>query len=380
MQQFQVDKQDLSQHRIVATEDAVFSNQGLSKEGVTFEVERFAFTANNLTYFMMGEKLGYWQFFPAVSDNIISNEPLESNANNKWGVIPVWGIGKVSASSVEGVDVGSRYFGYFPPATHLHMDAIAFAQGNLIDTSAHRKALPQGYNLYRPLESDGDKTQSHRENLQMLLWPLYITSYCLWDLIDQYNAPKPKQVIVLSASSKTSLGLAYALKKDDYHVVGVTSGKSQEFVAGLDVYNQVVCYDNLDDIASKASIVVDMSGNSDVKQRLKTRLGDDLMRYVQVGLTHWQDAGTGDGAENTEDASGNSDEFFFAPTHIQTRMAELGSSVFQAKSGTFVKEAIMWTASWLSIKQHNSIASLMHNFENICIGDIPANEGLIFIP
>ena len=214
----------------------------------------------------------------------------------------------------------------------------------------------------------------------MLLWPLYITSYCLWDLIDQYNAPKPKQVIVLSASSKTSLGLAYALKKDDYHVVGVTSGKSQAFVEGLDVYNQVVCYDNLDDIASKASIVVDMSGNSEVKQRLKARLGDDLMRYVQVGLTHWQDAGTGDGAENTEDASGNSDEFFFAPTHIQTRMAELGSSVFQAKSGTFVKEAIMWTASWLSIKQHNSIASLMHNFENICIGDIPANEGLIFIP
>jgi hypothetical protein len=385
MQQFQVDKQDLSQHRIVATENTDLSNQGLSKEGVTFEVERFAFTANNLTYFMMGEKLGYWQFFPAVSDKALadkaaSNKPLESNVNNKWGVIPVWGIGKVSASSAEGVDVGSRYFGYFPPATHLHMDAIAFAQGNLIDTSAHRNSLPQGYNVYRPLESGGDKTQSHRENLQMLLWPLYITSYCLWDLIDQYNAPKPKQVIVLSASSKTSLGLAYALKKDDYHVVGVTSGKSQEFVEGLDVYNQVVCYDNLDDIHSKASIVVDMSGNSEVKQRLKTRLGDDLMRYVQVGLTHWQDAGTEDGAENTEDASGNSDEFFFAPAHIQTRMTELGAYKFHAQSGAFVKEAMLWTSSWLSVKEHKNIASLIQNFTAICRGDVSPHEGLIFIP
>ncbi|MBQ4827752.1 DUF2855 family protein [Alteromonas sp. MMG017] len=385
MQQFQVDKQDLSQHRIVATENTELSNQGLSKEGVTFEVERFAFTANNLTYFMMGKKLGYWQFFPAVSDKALadkaaSNQPLESNTNNKWGVIPVWGIGKVSTSSVKGVDVGSRYFGYFPPATHLHMDAVAFAQGNLIDTSAHRKALPQGYNLYRPLESGGDKTQSHRENLQMLLWPLYITSYCLWDLIDQYNAPKPRQVIVLSASSKTSLGLAYALKKDDYHVVGVTSNKSQAFVEGLDVYNQVVCYDKLDDIASKASIVVDMSGNSEVKQRLKTRLGDDLMRYVQVGLTHWQDAGTGDGAENTEDASGNSDEFFFAPAHIQTRMAELGASKFQSQSGAFVKEAMQWTSSWLSVKEHKNIVSLMENFAAICHGDVSPHEGLIFIP
>lgn len=385
MQQFQVDKQDLSQHRIVAIEDADLSKEVLSTEGVTFEVERFAFTANNLTYFMMGEKLGYWQFFPAVSDKALadkaaSNKPLESNANNKWGVIPVWGIGKVSASSVEGVDVGNRYFGYFPPATHLHMDAITFAQGNLIDTSAHRKALPQGYNLYRPLESGGDNTQSHRENLQMLLWPLYITSYCLWDLIDQYNAPKPRQVIVLSASSKTSLGLAYALKKDDYHVIGVTSSKSQGFVEGLDVYNQVVCYDNLDDIASKASIVVDMSGNSEVKLWLKNKLGYDLMRYVQVGLTHWQDAGTGDSAEDTEDASGKGDEFFFAPAHIQTRMEELGASVFHAKSGAFVKEAMMWTASWLSVKQQNSINDLEKDFQAICNGEIPANEGLIYSP
>ncbi|CAN0605771.1 unnamed protein product, partial [Ectocarpus sp. 12 AP-2014] len=121
-------------------------------------------------------------------------------------------------------------------------------------------------------------------------------------------------------------------------------------------------------------------GNSEVKQRLKTRLGDDLMRYVQVGLTHWQDAGTEDGAENTEDASGNSDEFFFAPAHIQTRMTELGASKFHAQSGAFVKEAMLWTSSWLSVKEHKNIASLIQNFTAICRGDVSPHEGLIFIP
>ena len=370
MKQFQVNKKELSKYRVVQSEDLP-----LTQAGVTFEVERFAFTANNLTYFMMGDKLGYWQFFPPINSHSTKN-----NNEENWGVIPVWGIGKVTASSVEGVDIGSRYFGYFPPATHLHMDSVTFAQNNLIDTSAHRRPLPQGYNLYRPLDSHADEMQTHRESLQMLLWPLYITSYCLWDLIDQCNMPKPKQVILLSASSKTSLGFAYALRKDDYHVVGVTSGKSQKFVEGLDVYHQVVCYDNLDDIASKSSIVVDMSGNNKIKLRLKNRLGDDLMRYVQVGLTHWQDAKADEASSNTLETSDKEDEFFFAPAHIQTRMAELGASVFHARSGAFVKEAMMWTASWLTVKNQRSIDSLASDFESICNGLVPASEGLVYSP
>ena len=110
MKQFQVNKKELSKYRVVQSEDLP-----LTQAGVAFEVERFAFTANNLTYFMMGDKLGYWQFFPPINSHSTKN-----NNEENWGVIPVWGIGKVTASSVEGVDIGSRYFGYFPPATHLH--------------------------------------------------------------------------------------------------------------------------------------------------------------------------------------------------------------------------------------------------------------------
>ena len=50
-------------------------------------VDRFAITANNITYGVAGDMIGYWQFFPA-------DEP--------FGRIPVWGIGTVQESKAQG--------------------------------------------------------------------------------------------------------------------------------------------------------------------------------------------------------------------------------------------------------------------------------------
>ncbi len=55
--------------------------------GVVVELERFALTANNLTYAKLGSALGYWRYFPAPQG---------------WGRVPVWGVGRVAESSAEG--------------------------------------------------------------------------------------------------------------------------------------------------------------------------------------------------------------------------------------------------------------------------------------
>ena len=47
------------------------------------KVDRFAFTANNITYAVLGDELKYWQLFPAPEG---------------FGNIPVWGFGEVIAS------------------------------------------------------------------------------------------------------------------------------------------------------------------------------------------------------------------------------------------------------------------------------------------
>ena len=55
---------------------------------VLVRIDRFAFTANNVTYGVAGDMLNYWSFFPAEEG---------------WGRIPVWGFGDVVRSSHDAV-------------------------------------------------------------------------------------------------------------------------------------------------------------------------------------------------------------------------------------------------------------------------------------
>ena len=59
---------------------------------VVFRVDRFAVTANNVTYAVFGAAMKYWNFFP--TDDL------------DWGIVPVWGFGDVVESRCEGVEVG----------------------------------------------------------------------------------------------------------------------------------------------------------------------------------------------------------------------------------------------------------------------------------
>ncbi|MCU0990268.1 MAG: DUF2855 family protein, partial [Xanthomonadales bacterium] len=86
MATLQVRKDDLSRSRIEESEAPA-----LQDGQVLAQVDRFALTANNVTYGVVGEKLGYWSFFPAPEG---------------WGVIPVWGFADVVASRHPEVGAG----------------------------------------------------------------------------------------------------------------------------------------------------------------------------------------------------------------------------------------------------------------------------------
>lgn len=367
MKQFQIDKTNPNRFRIMQTEDSLDSAQieGIGKtKSVVIKIERFAFTANNLTYYMVGDKLGYWKFFPA----------LNTSSDESWGVIPVWGVGQVISSNNDEVEVGSRFLGYFPPAEYLIMSNTTVNSSNLIDCSPHRLKLPQGYNVYRPLpvqannaNAEVNTKQHEQENYQMLLWPLYATSYCLSEVVDTIPAAQREQLLVLSASSKTSLGLAFALKEAGIDAIGVTSEKRVASLEALGVYSKVISYEKLEMLQLKSTVVVDMSGNAKVKESIKHRLGALLTRYINVGLTHWQ---------NVEPAS--DEEFFFAPAHIQQRMSDIGPAEYQKLSSGFVSKAIAWSAGWLKVKEFDGLAALQEDFSQHQQGQIPSNEGRIY--
>jgi len=91
---FVVARNDLQQCKVIETQlpDAA----DLPNDALLVKVTRFAFTANNVTYAVMGDVLKYWQLFPAPKD---------------FGNIPVWGFGEVIASKHPNIVTGEILFG-----------------------------------------------------------------------------------------------------------------------------------------------------------------------------------------------------------------------------------------------------------------------------
>ena len=121
MSQFQTLKSDLTQSRIIDT-DSVFIGDG----EIVVKIESFAFTANNVTYGVAGDTIGYWKFFPAAQDD-----------KNEWGCIPMWGFAEITHSNIEGLNVGERLFGYFPAADSLNLSPIKVSDQSFSDGKEH---------------------------------------------------------------------------------------------------------------------------------------------------------------------------------------------------------------------------------------------------
>ena len=359
MGEFQVRKDNIQEFRVdEATASA--SDADLADGAVRVAIERFAFTANNVTYAVAGDTLGYWQFFPPTG-------------GDGWGMMPVWGFAEVIESNAADVPVGERLFGYFPPATHLDLLPTQVSAPRFVDGAEHRSKLPQGYNTYyRVLAEPGYDAAT--DDLRMLLWPLHITSFCLWDVLQDADWFGAEQIIIVSASSKTSIGLAYALDDDASAppVVAITSARNLDFVNDLGLYDRSLTYDSLAEIdTSMPAVIVDMSGNGEVLGTLHQQLGDNMRRCINVGLTHWdeRDANAGIIKERSE--------FFFAPAHIQRRMQEWGPDGFTERSSSFMAETALKCSSWLELRRARGLQGLGEVYLDVCNGRLDANQGLI---
>lgn len=361
MAEFQVLKDHFSRSRLIT--NPVTDNPPDCGDGeIVVKIDRFSFTANNITYAAAGYQLGYWQFF-APTDN----------PDGEWGIIPVWGFANVVASTVDDVPVGDRLFGYFPTASYLTLTPVQISSQRLMDGADHRAKLPTAYNSYSRVAAEPGYDRA-TDDERMLLWPLYITSFCLWDQLQDHKWYGASQIVILSASSKTSIGLAYALDADDSapSVVAVTSGRNLELVQQLGLYNQCLSYDALADIdASQPTVIVDMSGSGEVLGRLHRHLGDKMAHCINVGLTHWDDTQPGDGVIKQRS------EFFFAPSHIQARMKDWGPDEFAAKTSAFIRETAVKSRRWLTLRHLQGLHDLAKVYPDVCEGRVAADEGLI---
>jgi len=359
--QFQVEKKLFFKHQMA---EIPAENLVLDEGEVLVKIDQFAYTANNITYAATGDIIRYWEFFPAVGER-----------SNGMGVIPVWGFADVVATKTEEIPLGDRIYGYFPPASHLKMKPVKVQDQRFFDGSSHRATLPMGYNLYRRvLNEPGYTKEFDRE--RALLFPLYLTSFCLWDNLQENNWYGAEQILVLSASSKTSIGLAYALQEDQNtpKTIGITSERNLASVQKRSLWDNVVSYDNLNLVDTTIpTVIVDMSGNNEVLAELHRLLGDKMQFTLKVGLTHWAKTNPNDGIINERS------KFFFAPSHIEKRFKDWGPVVFDQKINGFMVTAAAKTRQWLQFYEINGLEALAKVHPEVCNGSRPPKEGIIVI-
>lgn len=324
---------------------------------VRFRIDRFAFTANNISYALSGDVIGYWRFFPTEEG---------------WGRIPAMGFADVIASSHPEVAEGTRCFGFYPMSRYLVIEPGKVRPDQITDGVAHRADIAPVYNQYSPVDHDPMYSAAH-EDQTMLMRGLFMTSFLCDDFLGDNDHYGAESVLITSASSKTSIALGFLVKKAGRaKAVGLTSKRNLEFVKSLGCYDRVLTYDEVESLdASRPALIVDMAGNAELKSKLHHHYRDQMKYSCSVGATHWE--ATGGGGE----MPGAKPEFFFAPGQIQKRTQEWGPQGFQERLGA------SWTAfrdstdAWLEVKRGYGRGAVEQVFNDTLDARTKPNEGQI---
>jgi hypothetical protein len=352
---FVVVRNDLQQCKFIATQlpDAA----ALPDEALLVKVDRFAFTANNITYAATGDQLKYWHLFPAPES---------------FGNIPVWGFGEVIASRHPGVTEGERLFGYFPMATHLVIEAADVTRRSLRDAAAHRQVAAPVYNAYARV-SGNPGFAGRQGDHQALLRPLFMLSFLVDDLLGENEFYGAQTVMLSSASSKTAFGLAHLLHaRANVRVIGLTSAANVSFVRSLGCYDDVVTYDNAtSQPADRRVAFVDMAGNSELRAKLHRHFGNHMKYSGQVGLTHRSFS------PDEPELPGARPDRFFAPDQIRERAREWGPGGVDARFSAAWLDFAPKLDSWLEVIEGRGEGPVKQVYLDTLNGRVPPHQGHI---
>jgi hypothetical protein len=294
-------------------------------------VDRVGVTANNVTYAKVGDMMRYWNFFPA---------------EDGWGRVPLWGFADVEASNVEGLEVGTRLYGYLPSSSHLIVQPEKVNEAGFRDGSAHRADLPGAYNVYATTSGD-PSYEVEREDLQILYRPLFITSFMLDDFFADQSFFGAGSILMSSASSKTAYGTAFCtgLRDDRPRIIGLTSTRNVEFTQSLGCYDEVVSYDAVSGLPTdQPTMYVDLTGSATLRKEIHDRFADMLVYDSVVGATMM-----GDEPDPGGDLPGPPPTFFFAPDQMEKRRADWGPGGIEKRYGESWRAFAPQVEKWVDV-------------------------------
>lgn len=264
-------------------------------------IDRFAMTANNVTYATFGDAMRYWDFFPA---------------DDGTGRVPVWGFASVTESRCDGLAEGARVYGFLPAASHLTVTPADAAAHGFTDAAPHRAELSPVYNSY---QIDRIPVPPEDEARRAAFEPLTRTAALLTGQIRMEGAEGAQVLTITGASSKTALSIAAMLRDDPVPgvtVEGLTSARSRDFVAATGLYDRVADYGGLALLpAEPTRLIVDVAGSAEVNRALHARFGARLAGNIRLGAANWADSAP------ARDLPGPKPRFFFAPDALRALRA-----------------------------------------------------------
>lgn len=352
--EIQVVKSDFAESRVVER-----PAPELQPGQIRARIERFALTANNVSYALSGDQIGYWRFFPAEAP---------------FGIVPVWGFAEIEASTHPDLKVGERIWGFLPMASHVVMSPTEVRGGGFVDGVEHRQALPAIYNRYQRVDGDAPALAALADE-RCLLFPLFSTSYVLYDYLIDNGIFGAEQVVIASASSKTGLGLGMLLHRHPAprpEVVALTSPGNVAFCARLGCYDAIVTYDAIGAMDGGAKTAfVDMAGRGAVVQAIHDRFGQNLTLSCAVGATHW------DGGRFRGAPAGAQHTFFFAPAQFAKRDAEWGPGEILRRAQQASAELALALKDTLEIRHVQGPGAVQEAFAALVANQTPPDVGIM---
>jgi hypothetical protein len=246
------------------------------------------------------------------------------------------------------------------------------------DGAAHRKSLTSAYNQYTRCSQD-PAYAPQCEDHQMIVRPLFITSFMLADFLQDNAYFGARRLVVSSASSKTAYGTAFCLQGErDIELIALTSERNRAFVEGLGCYQRTTTYDALASIRCDVpTLYLDFSGDETLRERVHHHFGDALVYDCFAGS-----------AQNTSflrdtGLTGPAPKFYFAPVQIKKRNADWGHAVvserFNAAQLSFIERIADPARPWMRLVEHESFAAAQLLIEQLHAGRTDPREGHVVV-
>jgi hypothetical protein len=348
MSDFLVKRDDLRECRIVESRVPE-----LEPGQTLLRVDSFGLSANNVTYAALGELMSYWDYFPA---------------ENGWGRVPMWGFAQVEQSEASDVEPGMRIYGYLPPSSYVALTPAQAGANGFVDGSPHRATLPPTYQRYLATDTD-PFYRADTEDLQMLLRPLFFTSFLIEDQLVDDGLAARGPIVISSASSKTAIGAAFLLaQREGVELIGLTSAGNVELVEDLGVYDRTVTYDAIESLDRGPATFVDIAGDATVRLAVHAHYAEELVYNMRVGRTHWEEVDAGGG-----ELPGPPPTLFFAPERVTKRSEEWGAAELQTRVSAAWHPFCEWTGSWLEVIRGRGFEAVQRAYLDVLEGCVQAN-------